>query len=368
MDLLQRKPTFFTSDWHINHANSLKFDNRPFKTVEEMHRALIRNYNAQVPKNGICYFLGDIATGPTEIVRAILDQLNGTKVCIVGNHDKAYAAMYNCGFDVVLHTASIRINNQIVTMSHCPLPGMFRENVEGMERVELTEKWHGEFRQKDFTVPDIGQFHLQGHIHSGNGNKSIKILGRQMDVGVVANNFRPVGISQVESWISTSIPLVNDWRDIPFIPDYKINYFGEIKSFKRNSQGDKICPYKDKDGYLCVSLRANGKNKGYKVHRLVALAFLKNENDLPQINHKNGHKFDCSASNLEWISNIDNQRHAWRNDLKTLKLKVSDVKEIKKRLANGQSNTSIAIEFGVDQSLISNIKTGKIWNGVFENE
>lgn len=201
MELLKRKPTFFTSDWHINHANSLKFDGRPFKTLEEMHKALIRNYNAQVPDNGICYFLGDIATGPTEIVRDVLNQLKGTKVCIIGNHDKAYAAMYNCGFDVVLNTGSIKIGQEIVTMSHCPLPGIFRENTEGIHNAEEKENWHGEKRNGDFSVPSVGQFHLHGHIHSPNAGKSQKILDKQFDVGVPANKYRPVPISEIESWI-----------------------------------------------------------------------------------------------------------------------------------------------------------------------
>ena len=104
-----RKPTFFTADWHIGHANSIKFDNRPFQDVGEMHRALIRNYNAQVPENGICYFLGDIATHNSDLTKDILSKLRGTKVIIVGNHDKNSNALYLMGFDVVLNNATIYI-------------------------------------------------------------------------------------------------------------------------------------------------------------------------------------------------------------------------------------------------------------------
>lgn len=201
MQQIQRKPTFFTSDWHINHANSIKFDNRPFSNTQEMHKALIRNYNAQVPENGICYFLGDIATGPTEIVNSVISQLNGTKVLIVGNHDRSYASMYNCGFEVVMNSATLYIHNQKVTLSHCPLFGVYRENTEGMLGVTTIENWHGETKNTKYTVRDEGQFHLHGHIHSPNSGKSQKILDRQYDVGVPANNYRPVSIGEIESWI-----------------------------------------------------------------------------------------------------------------------------------------------------------------------
>jgi calcineurin-like phosphoesterase family protein len=202
MKILKRKPTFFTSDWHINHANSIKFDNRPFKNTEEMHKSLITNFNKLVPENGITYFLGDVATGPTEIVYDVISQLNGIKVCIVGNHDKNYTAMYNCGFDVVLHNATIKIAGQLVTMSHCPLLGVFREDTFGMLGATKGENWHGEWKNTDFSVENKGQFHLSGHIHSPNGGKSKRILNRQFDIGVPANRYRPVHIGEIESWIT----------------------------------------------------------------------------------------------------------------------------------------------------------------------
>jgi calcineurin-like phosphoesterase family protein len=197
----KRKPTFFTSDWHLGHGKSIILDSRPFNSLEQMHETLIRNYNNTVPKDGICYFLGDIVTCSSELAYSIISRLNGTKVVILGNHDKGSNAMYNCGFDVVLNTATLYIANEKVTLSHCPLKGVYRENIEGMKGVLGTENWHGEYKQHAFTVTNEGQFHLHGHIHSPNSGKSQKILGRQYDVGVPANNYRPVSIGIIESWI-----------------------------------------------------------------------------------------------------------------------------------------------------------------------
>jgi calcineurin-like phosphoesterase family protein len=196
-----RKAIFFTSDWHIGHANVLAFDNRPFKDLDEMHKALVRNYNATVPECGVCYFLGDIGMGTVEVVREVISQLNGIKVLVRGNHDRKMHSCYELGFDVVLNEAAIYIQNERVTMTHCPLRGTFREDVMGMKGIVGTENWHGEYKQKEFSIENRGQYHLHGHIHSPNGGKSQKILGRQYDVGVPANRYRPVSISEIESWI-----------------------------------------------------------------------------------------------------------------------------------------------------------------------
>jgi calcineurin-like phosphoesterase family protein len=197
-----RKSIHFTSDWHLGHTNCLLFDKRPFTDLEHMHRVLVNNYNAQVPKDGICYFLGDIGMSTIECVGPIIKSLNGTKILILGNHDKQQNAMYNLGFDVVLNNSTMYVAGERLTMSHCPLRGLFREDVTGMRGAQEGELWHGERKQTKFSMDNEGQFHIHGHIHSGPHNDKLRIDGRQMDIGVVANKYRPVGISDIESWIS----------------------------------------------------------------------------------------------------------------------------------------------------------------------
>lgn len=194
------KPIFFTSDWHIGHANVIKFSNRPFTDIDHMERVLANNYNATVPANGVCYFLGDIAMCEPARLTAVISALHGTKVAIVGNHDRGSTALYQAGFDVVLHGATIYVGKHRVTMSHCPLLGVPREDMS--EYPEKGPNWHGEYKNQKFSCRDEGQYHLSGHIHSPNGGKSVRELGRQYDVGVDANNYRPVSISAIESWVA----------------------------------------------------------------------------------------------------------------------------------------------------------------------
>ena len=200
---MERKGIYFTSDWHIGHTNVLIFDNRPFKDLDHMHEVLVNNYNSTV-KDGVCYFLGDIGLCKSETVKGVISKLSGTKVAILGNHDKGVEAMYKNGFDVVLYGATMQIAGERVTLSHCPLLGLYREKCEDMKGSQTGENWHGESRSKHriFTTTNEGQFHIHGHIHSPNNGKSQKILGRQFDVGVAANGYRPVSISVIESWIA----------------------------------------------------------------------------------------------------------------------------------------------------------------------
>lgn len=198
------KKTFFTSDWHIGHENCIVFDKRPFTSLDHMHKVLINNFNSSVKEDGVTYFLGDIGVRDVETTKSVISQLNGTKILILGNHDKGSNAMYGAGFDVVMNSATLIIANEIVTMSHCPLPGILREDTTGMRGAREGENWHGEHRYnfKHYQVANSGQYHLHGHIHSPNNGKSTKIQDKQMDVGVVANSYRPISISTIESWIA----------------------------------------------------------------------------------------------------------------------------------------------------------------------
>ena len=200
---MKQSNTFFTSDLHIGHKNCIALDKRPFTDLDHMHRVLVNNYNSTVRPQDTCYFLGDVGLCANDTLKSVISQMNGTKVLILGNHDKGLQSMKNAGFDVVVYGASLVIAGELVTMSHCPLIGIQREDTTDMKGAKLGEYWHGESRHSRFySTVNRDQYHLHGHIHSPNSGKSVKILDKQYDVGVVANLFRPVSISTIESWIS----------------------------------------------------------------------------------------------------------------------------------------------------------------------
>ena len=194
---------FVTSDWHLYHENVIRFSKRPFTDVHHMTEVLVKRYNSRVGVNSTCYFLGDMGFGKVDWIGDVVHRLNGTKILILGNHDRGRRAMKSVGFDSVMNMSSFNIGKHLVTMSHMPLKGILREDTTGMRGTDGTENWHGENHPRSslFSLPDFGQFHLHGHIHSPNGGRSEKILGRQMDVGVDANDYYPVPLSQIESWV-----------------------------------------------------------------------------------------------------------------------------------------------------------------------
>lgn len=110
------------------------------------------------------------------------------------------------------------------------------------------------------------------------------------------------------------------WKDIVgYENEYQINQFGEIRTLKDSpklKKYDVLKPQKSKrNGYVYQMLYKNGKEKLLRVHRLVAMAFLPNPNNLPQVNHKDGNKQNNSVDNLEWCEQSDNMKHAYKNGL-----------------------------------------------------
>lgn len=80
---------FFTSDLHFGHENVLRFDNRPFASVEEMDAELVRRWNEKVGKGDLVYVLGDLIwKSRNGDAHNLIRSLNGQIILIKGNHDR----------------------------------------------------------------------------------------------------------------------------------------------------------------------------------------------------------------------------------------------------------------------------------------
>ena len=132
-------------------------------------------------------------------------------------------------------------------------------------------------------------------------------------------------------------------------------------------------PYYDKDGYVRYSLTINKKIKGYGFHRIIATKYIKNIDNKPFINHKNGIKDDNRIENLEWCTGKENTDHAYATGL--IK-NISDGKYLVKysktrrkfnkkdiikiiELGKSKSRNEIASIYGVTKQAINKIFWGK---------
>lgn len=104
-----------------------------------------------------------------------------------------------------------------------------------------------------------------------------------------------------------------EWRDTYIYGEqYQVSNTGAVRN---KITGHILKPHKDTKGYLRVSLSKGNVRVTVKVHRTVAIAFIENPNNLPQVNHKDGNKENNSVLNLEWVSNYENMQHAIKNGL-----------------------------------------------------
>jgi hypothetical protein len=119
-----------------------------------------------------------------------------------------------------------------------------------------------------------------------------------------------------------------EWRAVAgFEGYYEVSNFGEVRSIDRlvprdgptgnmTRKGQLRKPHITPKGYLRVQLTKDGEAHNYQVHRLVALAFIPNPDNKPEVNHRNGNKRDNYVGNLEWSTGSENQTHAYQMGLK----------------------------------------------------
>ena len=93
---------------------------------------------------------------------------------------------------------------------------------------------------------------------------------------------------------------------------YKVSNTGKVFSCRRQKY---LSQKSDKDGYKEVCLCVDEVRKYKRVHRLVAEAFIPNEESLPIINHKDGDKTNNHVSNLEWTTNYGNVIHGFNTNI-----------------------------------------------------
>ena len=145
---------YYISDLHFGHKNVIKFDDRPFESAEEMDAKIIENWNNVVKKNDNVYVVGDMFWCKMDRAIEILDELNGNKFLVKGNHCRCHDGRFLKKFVKVSEYMEIDDNGRKVVLCHYPIP-YFKNHYYG---------W----------------YHLYGHVH--NTKEYSLVLKAQQDL------------------------------------------------------------------------------------------------------------------------------------------------------------------------------------------
>lgn len=164
------------------------------------------------------------------------------------------------------------------------------------------------------------------------------------------------------------------WKTIEYANKYEVSNLGNIRNRNTNKLRNLNIERHRKDNKrIRPGLYQEGKKKQYYLHRIVAEHFIDNPDNLPEVNHIDGDYYNNKANNLEWISKIDNMKHANENKLINrytrrviIKNKQTDEEKVFDKLSD------CADYLNYNKSAITNICNGKrcdkIWDMEYETE
>jgi len=176
---------WFTADFHLSHKNIIKYCNRPFKDVEQMDSVILTNLENSLESGDTLYYLGDL-TFKEEIAKEFFKRFNDLKIYyIIGNHD------------------NIKVLN--VAQKHCKkVANLIDIEIEGIS-ITLCH-----YAMRIWNKSHFNAWQLYGHSHG-----TLNSLGKQYDVGVDNNGFKPVSLDSLNT-ILAKMP-----NNINFIPPEK---------------------------------------------------------------------------------------------------------------------------------------------------
>lgn len=160
-----------------------------------------------------------------------------------------------------------------------------------------------------------------------------------------------------------------EWRTCEDAPHMEVSNLGRVRS---GITKHIYSLQKRKDGYITVSVTVDRKSVGFRVHRLVAKAFLPLESRKREVNHIDCDKSNNKVENLEWVSSKENKEHGWSYGLYKDKLEDhchavytnDQIHRVCELLGQISSNLEISEITGVSKDTVASIRSGVIWKDI----
>lgn len=182
---------WFTSDFHLGHANILRYDNRKFNTIGEHDLYIVNRFNQLVNMEDEVYYLGDFSLTSKERTEWYISQLKGQLHFIKGNHDKKdNINLFKKYGEFLGEQKTFKIDEQRICINH--------------------------FAMRVWDQSHKGAYHLYGHSHDSMERTP---WGRSMDVGIMSAH-RILGDYVPFDYEKDIVPILEK-RELKFVDGHK---------------------------------------------------------------------------------------------------------------------------------------------------
>jgi len=158
--------TYIWSDQHFFHKNVIDFSERPYMNIDEMNETLVANYNDYVGDDDICFWVGDVGFGNTTQINELLEQCNGYKILIIGNHDFNGKRRRKLNFDETHLIYNLDVPGVSLVLTHYPMDNIY-----------------------------LPWFNVHGHLHNYPKLDTGNVL--HFNVNCEAHQYRPAHINEI---------------------------------------------------------------------------------------------------------------------------------------------------------------------------
>lgn len=148
---------YYIADIHFGHEKIIEYENRPFRTVEEMDEEYIRRWNAKVKPGDDVYILGDFSFHKGEETNRILLRLNGKKFLIQGNHDNMYLCDKDFRHSLFMWERDYYISRDggdHVILFHYPIQTWFNQHRDTLHFYGHVHSNSGTFHPMKYEIPN----------------------------------------------------------------------------------------------------------------------------------------------------------------------------------------------------------------------